>query len=198
MNRLHAIASVFAVLGLANCSGGSAFTSSNASGAATGGSSGGASAGGVASTAGGNLSTGGGVSSGGQLGTGGADPNAGGYGTMTCDQLKAAYLAELATAKSCTPNTATNVCTAYANATIPCGCQTYINNTRTAAAANMRNILAQYTNDSCPPCTNPLTCNAAASASCVAAGTAATTGKCTDAPITTTGVGTSTTTGTAN
>jgi hypothetical protein len=185
MIRPRAIASVIAVLGLADCSGGSAFSLAASNGAGTGG----------ASTAGGTDS-GGNANTGGTTSTGGTgDPNAGGYGAMSCDQLKAAYLAELATAKTCSPGSTTELCSAHVNQSVPCGCSTFVSSGRTGAISNLSKILAAYTNGSCPLCTNPVVCNPAASATCVATGTS-TAGKCVDGPITTTGVGTGIGTGT--
>jgi hypothetical protein len=56
----------------------------------------------------------------------GGTPGSGGTSGPTCSDLQTQYAAELARAKSCSPN-ASNQCQDMAPSSLGCGCQTFVN-----------------------------------------------------------------------
>ena len=157
---------------MSGCSSGSAFSSGNTNSNSTGGQN---------SATGGSSSTGGDQGQGGDQGTAGTSTvSSGGYAGLTCDQLVAAYAAELVTAKQCSQDSTVAQCTGLVNGVIPCGCHTHVNSGRTGAIANMTKILDAYSANGCPACASPVTCGPTSSNGTCSSSGSGSTNRCVD------------------
>jgi hypothetical protein len=181
MKVSRAVAWAVVVGGIGACSSGTAFTSGgrpNATGGAS--SDGGDSSQGGDTTTGGDTTAGGDTNVGGTTSSGSGTVSGGGYAGLTCEQLAAEYATELANAKQCSTDSAQPQCTGLANASIPCGCHTHVNATRTGAITNINKILDTYSANGCPACTTPVTCTTLSTVgSCSSSGTGST-NRCVD------------------
>jgi len=152
------------------CSGGASFAGSQAGGTSTG------STGGVEGL-GGSTGSGGAGAEGGLAGSPGSDA---GYTALSCDQLTAAYLSELAAAKLCNGNATSQVCTTrIEKANLPCGCPTFVNAGRVSAIANLQKIAEVYTAKQCEGCAVATNCPTSDGASCTSSG-AGSSNRCVD------------------
>jgi hypothetical protein len=120
--------------------------------------------GGAGANSGGNAgAAGAGAGAAGDSGSGGA-----GGGEMTCAELSAAYDAELAPAKVCSPSAVTAQCQTKVKSVLGCdsSCDTVVNNATTLNA-----LAAAFSSQSCPPPVCPaVSCTATQLGVCTAGG----------------------------